>query len=143
MGIWTFWLVLAVGLLIAELFTLSLTCLYVGLGAACGMFACLLGGGWIASTLTFLIATTILYLSTIKLRHNIVNRLHRDQQTVATGMDALCGRTGVVEVTDRPRIRIDGDIWQVENSDPDSPLHTGDKVKVISYESNTLKVKPL
>lgn len=141
MGLWTFWLVLAVGLLVAELFSQSLTCLYVGVGAACAMTACLLGGGWLASTVTFVASTAILYFSTIKLRRRLLARLHHTAEKTATGMDALVGRTAEVKVTDRPRVRIDGDVWAVRSAAPGVGVAEGDKVRVVGYDSIVLIVE--
>ena len=60
MGLWSFWLILAVGFLVAELLTMSTTCLYVGTGALVAMVCALLGGEWIATIITFVAATAIL-----------------------------------------------------------------------------------
>lgn len=142
MELWAFWLVLAVGLLVAELFSQSLTCLYVGLGAACGMAACLLGGGWPASVLTFVASTVILYFSTMKWRRHLLDRLHRTADTGATGMDAIVGRMAVVNVTDRPRVRIDGDTWSVKSARPGEKLSEGQRVRIVGYDSIILIAEP-
>lgn len=142
MALWTFWLILAVGLLTAEIFTQSLTCLYVGIGAACAMTACLLGCAWPGALVTFLLSTTILYFATIKLRRKILYHLHNPHRHTATGMDALIGKRGNVEVTDRPRMRIDGDVWQVKSQDG-ATLQDGDQVEVVDYDSAVLIVTPI
>ena len=114
MGLWSFWLILGVGFLIAEVFTLSATCLYIGIGAAAAMLCALLGGGWIATIITFVASTVILYLATFHWRTRLMRCLHKGASHGATGMDALIGRTGTVYMTDDcMRMRIDGVYLQV------------------------------
>lgn len=142
MGIWSFWLILGVGFLIAELMTLSTTCLYVGIGALCAMVAALIGGEWIATILTFVVATTILYLATFHWRHRLVDYLHKGSRHTATGMDALIGRTGVAfEALDCMRMKIDGDVWQIRPANKEYILQDGDEVRVVGYDSIILSVE--
>lgn len=143
MGTWSFWLILGVGFLIAEVLTLSTTCLYLGLGALAAMCAALLGGDWLASIITFIVATALLYLLTYRWRHRIVRSLHKGGGHTATGMDALIGRTSTVEKTDTLRIRVDGDLWQVRPASADVRLRPGEKVRVVGYDSIILSVEPL
>ena len=75
MGLWSFWLILGVGFLIAELLTMSTTCLYIGLGAFIAMIIAFAGGEWVETIVTFVAATTILYLATYHWRNRIVRFL--------------------------------------------------------------------
>ncbi|MDE6076552.1 MAG: hypothetical protein K2G29_02365 [Muribaculaceae bacterium] len=72
MGIWSLWLFVGAGFLIAELLTLSTTCLYVGLGALIAMCAAFLGGDWLATIITFVASTTLLSVTTFRGRHRLV-----------------------------------------------------------------------
>lgn len=142
MGLWTFWLILAVGFLIGEVFTLSTTCLYIGVGAVAAMVCALLGGEWIATIITFTGATIILYLATFRWRKQIVGHLHKDAPAIATGMDALIGRTGTLTAaSDSLRMRIDGDVWQVRPLNQKQTLQPGDNVRVVGYDSIILTVE--
>lgn len=144
MGIWSFWLILGVGFLVAELMTLSTTCLYVGIGALAAMVAALLGGEWMATIITFLVATTILYLATYHWRHRLIGCLHKGSRHAATGMDALIGRTGTAfEAIDCMRMRIDGDIWQIRPANQEDILQDGDEVRVVGYDSIILSVEKI
>ncbi|MDE6017463.1 MAG: NfeD family protein [Muribaculaceae bacterium] len=144
MGIWSFWLILGVGFLVAELMTLSTTCLYVGIGALAAMVAALLGGEWMATIITFLVATTILYLATYHWRHRLIGCLHKGSRHAATGMDALIGRTGTAfEAIDCMRMRIDGDIWQIRPANHEDILQDGDEVRVVGYDSIILSVEKI
>lgn len=143
MGIWSFWLILGVGFLIAEVLTLSTTCLYIGVGALIAMCASFLGAEWLATIITFIVATTLLYLLTYRWRGKLLKTLHKGAEHTATGMDALIGRTGQVEIADMPRVRIDGDNWQVRPTHHDVTLHQGDTVRVVGYDSIILSVEPV
>lgn len=145
MGIWSFWLILAVGFLIAEVFTLSATCLYIGIGALAAMVCALLGGGWLPTIITFVGATAILYFATYHWRHRLIRCLHKGTEgSSATGMDALIGRTGtVMAAPDCLRMRIDGDIWQIRPAKHVLELLPGQQVRVVGYDSIILTVEPL
>ena len=142
MGIWSFWLILGVGFLIAEVLTLSLTCLYIGIGALAAVVAAFLGADWLGTIITFTAATAFLYALTYRWRQRLLKALHKGADHTATGMDALIGRTGTVEMSDMARVRIDGDSWQVRPVHRDMTLHPGENVRVVGYDSIILTVEP-
>lgn len=142
MGLWSFWLILGVGFLVAELLTMSTTCLYVGTGALAAMSCALLGGDWIPTIITFVAATGILYACTYRMRNRLVKALHKGSEHAPTGMDALIGRTGtVVQASDCLRMRIDGDVWQVRPAKRDTTIAAGEEVRVVGYDSIILTVE--
>lgn len=142
MGLWSFWLILGVGFLIAEVLTMSTTCLYVGTGALAAMVAALLGGEWLVTIVTFVVFTSLLYVTTYRWRHRLVKVLNKGSEHGATGMDALIGRTGIVfEAPDCLRMRIDGDVWQVRSAKRNMPIFPGEEVRVVGYESIILAVE--
>lgn len=144
MGLWSLWLIIGVGFLVAEILTMSTTCLYVGLGALVAMCAAFLGGEWLATIITFVASTALLYVATFRWRHRLVNTLHKSADHAATGMDALIGRTGTVfKAADSLRMKIDGDVWQVRPADRDITLNPGEEVRVIGYDSIILKVNKI
>ncbi len=144
MGLWSFWLILAIGFLIIEVLSMSTTCLYIGLGALAAMICAFLGGEWIATILTFVIATALLYLVTYRWHKKLITYLHKGVPEVPTGMDALIGRTGtVISSPDSLRMRIDGDVWQVRPSNSAVTLRPGDRVRVVGYDSIILTVELL
>ncbi len=139
MGLWSFWLILGVGFLVAELLTMSTTCLYVGTGALAAMVAALLGGEWLVTIVTFVAFTALLYAFTYRWRSRLVKALHKGAEHTATGMDALIGRTGIViDAPDCLRMKIDGDVWQVRPAKHGAPLRAGEEVRVVGYESIVL-----
>ena len=142
MGLWSFWLILGVGFLVAELLTMSTTCLYVGTGALAAMVCALLGGDWIPTIITFVVSTALLYAMTYRWRTRLVKALHKGAEHTATGMDALIGRTGtVMQAPDCLRMRIDGDVWQVRPAKHGAPIAAGEEVRVVGYDSIILSVE--
>lgn len=144
MGLWSFWLILGAGFLVAELLTLSTTCLYVGIGALAAMVAALIGGDWVVTLVTFVAFTALLYAFTYRWRKSLVKALHKGAEHTATGMDALIGRTGtVIKAPDCLRMRIDGDIWQVRPAKHGYPIQPGEEVRVVGYDSIILTVEAI
>ncbi len=144
MGLWSFWLILAVGFFAIELLTMSTVCPYVGAGALAAMICAILGGEWIAAILTFGISTILLYLLTYKWRKTLITSLHRTSQPTLTGMDAIIGRTGrLVSFPDSLRVKIDGDTWKVRPVEEEIHLSAGEAVRVVAYDSIILVVEPL
>ena len=142
MGLWSFWLILSVILLVTELLTLSTSFLYLGIGALAAMVCALAGGDWIPTIITFVVSTGILYLVTYRWRKNLVKSLHRGSGHAVTGMDALIGRTGkVIEAPDSLRIRIDGDVWKIVPAKNSAPIAAGENVRVVGYDSIILTVE--
>ncbi|MDO4334761.1 MAG: NfeD family protein [Bacteroidales bacterium] len=141
MGIWSLWLILGVGFLIAEVLTMSTTCLYIGTGALAAMCGAFLGLGWTGTIVTFVVATVLLYLLTYRWRGKLLRALHKGARHTATGMDALIGRTGTVELADTFRMRIDGDKWQIRPAHPEVKLRAGEEVRVVGYDSIILSVE--
>ena len=141
MGLWSFWLILGVGFLIVEVLTMSTTCLYIGLGALVSMIVALSGGEWTITIIAFVVATVVLYLATYHWRGRIIKFLHRGSGHDATGMDALIGRTGRVIVSDRIRMRIDGDTWEIRPVRSDMTLLPDEEVRVVGYDSIVLSVE--
>ncbi len=126
----------------AELLTMSTTCLYVGTGALASMVAALLGGGWLETIVTFVVFTGLLYALTYRWRNHLIKALHKGSEHTATGMDALIGRTGtVVAASDCLRLKIDGDVWQVRAAKHGAPLQPGEEVRVVGYDSIILTVE--
>lgn len=85
MGIWSFWLIVAVVFMIAEVLVLSLTCMYIAIGAIAGMMCSLLGGGWTVSIIVFVVSTALLYAVTYKYRKKLLHYLHKGRPTPLPG----------------------------------------------------------
>lgn len=143
MGIWSFWLILAIGFFISEVFTLSLTCLYIGIGALAATVSAIAGCEWTGSIIAFLVATFVVFMLTFHWRETILQRLHKNPaSSYATGMESLIGRTGKVEqLNGKLKVRIDGDIWDVAPSDSGKTLLPDSQVRITGYDSIVLKAE--
>jgi membrane protein implicated in regulation of membrane protease activity len=141
MDLWLIWLVVAVALGIAEIFTLT---------AALGV----VGG---AAVITAVFATTGLPLSVqfvvfaavttagLGLVRPVVLRHMRQPQSQLFGVDALIGRRGYVvqEVSERDgRIRIGGEEWTARPFDDSLVIPVGAAVDVMRISGTTAFVYP-
>ena len=143
MVIWIFWLVLGAAFMIVEVMSLSMLCMYAGIGSFAATGCALAGYGWTTCITVFLIVTVVLYLATYRWRGRLLSALHKGARHTGTGMDALIGRTGIVEVSDQYRVRIDGDCWPVRPAAKNGELIPGETVRVVGYDSIVLSVEPI
>lgn len=138
---WVGWFSVAVLLAIAEMLSLDLVLLMLGLGAAGGGVAALLGAPfWLSMLVAVIVSMGTLTL----VRPAMVARLHRGTDLV-TGHAALVGTTAVVvdEVTDLSgRIRLSGELWSARCYDPSETIAPGQKVRVFEIDGATAVVHP-
>jgi membrane protein implicated in regulation of membrane protease activity len=141
---WLLWLLAAVALLIAEMFTggFWLACVAVGCAVA-GVVGLLPFGGLVLQTISFAGASL---LSLLGLRP-VLNRrfLPSGAPQLRTGVDALLGKTGYVTERIAPghragRVIVEGEDWRAVALD-DSVMETGTRVSVIQVEGTTLTVE--
>ena len=137
--VYYFYLIVAVGCFIGELFTMdfSLTCIGLGLlGAALGAWMSL----GLGSQVTLFVCISL--LSFISVRPLAKKWLYMHTKNVKTNVDALIGRTvTVLTAPDQEhigRVQTDGDNWRAFFKDS---AKEGDKVIVEKMEGNTLFVK--
>jgi len=144
MDVWLVWLLLAVMLGVAELFTLSAALGLLGGAAAITAGAAALGAPVPVQLLVFVAgsATAIWLVRPIVLRH-----LHSAPEQ-RFGVDALVGRTAQVvrEVSSQGgTVRIDGEEWSARPCDPHDPAYVipaGATVSVMAIRGATALVYP-
>ncbi|TDQ48783.1 NfeD family protein [Actinorugispora endophytica] len=141
MPLWVVWLVVAVALGVAELFTLTLA---LGLLAAAALVAGVagaLGLGLVPQVLAFT-ATAAAGLLVVR----PIARRHMTQPPILrSGTDALVGRSALVleEVTgDGGRIRLSGEEWSARALDESLTIPPGVHVDVMEIEGATAVVYP-
>lgn len=142
MEIYVVWLIVALVLLIVELFTASFGVVCFSFGAAAAGLAAYLG---LATVWQLLIFSVVSFIAFVFIRPLVVKFLLKKKDEVLTNADAVVGRIGVVteEINadkNTGRIKIDGDDWKAESSEN---IAVGEKVEVMSRESIILNVKPL
>ena len=136
---WVIWVVIAVMLVIIEMFSLELVLLMFAVGALAAGAASALGAPvWLAVLVFAVVSTALLAL----LRPSLVERLH-DGPTLTQGHDAQVGRTAVVvEPVDRfnGRVRLAGELWSARADLDDAVFDTDTDVSVVRIEGATAVV---
>jgi membrane protein implicated in regulation of membrane protease activity len=141
---WIFWLVLGVGLIIAEVFTLGFVLLWFGIGAIAAAFVGLLGGGFLLQFLVFAIVSIAL---TAMSRTIFTKYLpHRDEDTVKMGVDSLPGQIGTVTIASKGAlkegaVKVYGSTWTAYPIDGETELTEGEKVEVVSVKGSSIYVR--
>ncbi|HLU96841.1 MAG TPA: NfeD family protein [Thermobifida alba] len=141
MPVWVVWLIAAVALGVAELFTLTLA---LGLLAAAALVAGVAGAvgvGLSGQILAFLAASAagLLVIRPIARRHMAQPPLLR------SGAEALVGRSALVveEITaDGGRIKLSGEEWSARCLDETRHIPAGARVDVMEIEGATAVVYP-
>lgn len=136
---WVTWLGAGVLLAIVELLSLDLVLLMFAIAAFAAAIASALGAPvWLAIAVFAVVALAMIFL----VRPPLVERLHAGP-TLATGHDALPGRTAVVvEPVDGRggRIQLAGELWSARSDDADDTFDTGTEVLVTRIDGATAVV---
>lgn len=140
---WHVWAILALLMLIAEIFVPGFFLFCLGIGALGASAAAAMGFGAAVQLVVFSILSLIAFFT---IRPLMMKRLWKGGDH-KTNTDALIGRKARVTQEFEPglrlgRVAVDGDDWRAECT-TDRPLHTGDIVRIIRVDSNTLVVEPL
>ncbi len=134
------WVVMAILLAIAEIFTSGFFLICFGVGAAIAAAAGFFGFAPLLQFGTFLVASAVVLL----LLRPFANRVSNpDAPTV--GIDRLLGKQGIVlETIDPARgigvVRVDHEPWSADSVDG-TPIAAGTMVQVIRIEGTHLKVR--
>ena len=141
MNAWLIWLILAIGLGIAEVFTLTFV---LGLLAVAALVAALLGaiGVPVAVQIIGFIATAA---AGIYLVRPLMQRQMRSSPGTKSGAEALVGRSAVVlqEVDgERGRVKLSGEEWSARCMDEDLVIPVGTRVDVVEIDGATAVVYP-
>lgn len=140
---WQWWIGLAIILTIAEIFVpgFFLVCLGIGCvgAAAADVFGFEAGVQLVAFSAFSLFAF-------FTVRPLLMKRMWNTRE-VRTNMDALVGQQGRVTQDFEPALRLGrvaaaGDDWRAECIN-DHPLRTGDLIRIVRVDSNTLIVEPI
>ena len=141
---WILWLVLGVGLIIAEVFTLGFVLLWFGVGAIAAAFVGLLGGGFLLQFLVFAIVSIALTAMSRTIFANYLT--HRDEDTVKMGVDSLPGQIGMVTVGSKGAlnegaVKVYGSTWTAFPIDGETELTEGEKVEVVNVKGSSIYVR--
>ncbi len=134
---WIWWLLAAVVLIVAELFTGTFVLLMLGTGALAASLAGLAGApGW----LMVLVFAVVSALSLAVVRPWINKRFSKGKEmglSVIEGADVL-----VVERIDRDHgmVKIEGELWRARPYDVGQTYEPGERVRVVKVDGATALV---
>jgi membrane protein implicated in regulation of membrane protease activity len=141
--LWAAWLVLAVGLGVAELVSLDLILLMMAVGALVGALVALVGAPLILQVLLAAGASAAMLLL---VRPSLVARLHSGPDLVS-GHNRLVGQQGLVteelSALTPGRVRIGGEIWSACPYDEGLTIPPGATVEVFAIRGATAYVHPV
>ncbi len=137
-------MVLGVGLIIAEIFTLGFVLLWFGIGAVAAAFVGLLGGGMLLQFLVFAIISIALTAMSRTIFANYFS--HSDTDRVKTGVEALPGKIGTVTAASKGAlsegaVKVYGSTWTAFPVDGESELIEGEKVEVVEVRGSSIYVR--
>ena len=141
---WIFWLVLGVGLIIAEVFTLGFVLFWFGVGAIAAALVGLLGGGFLLQFLVFAIVSIGLTAMSRTIFAKYLG--HRDEDAVKMGVDSLPGQVGTVTVGSKGAlkegaVKVYGSTWTAFPIDGETDLTEGEKVEVVVVKGSSIYVR--
>jgi membrane protein implicated in regulation of membrane protease activity len=141
---WIIWLVVAVGLILAEIFTLGFVLFWFGIGALAAAVAAFfgMGAGWQFA------AFAVVSIALTAMSRTIFARYlpHADGSSVKYGMDSLPGKIGTVSgaskgALNEAAVKVFGSTWTAYPIDRDVELTEGEKVEVVEVRGSSIYVK--
>ena len=141
---WILWLVLAVGLIIAEIFTLGFVLLWFGIGALAAALVGFIGLGLGWQFLTFAVVSIAL---TVMSRTILAKYFaHGENDRMKSGVDSLPGKVGTVTIASKGAlnegaVKVYGSTWTAYPMDGDGTLIEGEKVEVVEVRGSSIYVR--
>jgi membrane protein implicated in regulation of membrane protease activity len=142
--VWILWLLLSVGLIIAEIFTLGFVLFWFGIGALAAAIVAFfgLGLGWQFAVF----AVTSIALTAMS--RTLFARYLPHGNSVKSGVDALPGKIGTVSTAsdgalNEAAVKVFGSTWTAYPIDGESTLIKGEKVEVVEVRGSSIYVRHL
>lgn len=144
--LWILWLVIGVGLIIAEIFTLGFVLLWFGVGAIAAALVGLLGGGFLLQFLVFAVVSIALTLMSRTIFAKYFS--HSDADRMKSGVDALPGKVGTVTAAssgalNEGAVKVFGSTWTAFPIDDETLLIEGEKVEVVEVRGSSVYVRKI
>ncbi|SHM50686.1 NfeD family protein [Cryptosporangium aurantiacum] len=140
MSAWLIWLIVAVGLLVAEIFSLDLVLVMFASGALAAAVAAGVGSPLLVQALVFALVSVA---SLVVARPLAKRRLEVAQDPVKHGIDAIRGADALVlEQVDEHHglVKIGGEQWTARAFDGTQVIEPGQKVQVVEVKGATALV---
>lgn len=142
MEVWHIWIIVALVLVIVEIFTSGFAVICLAVGAVGGSIVAACDCSFKIQLLAFAIASFIALL----LVRPLLLRFFPKEEKVKTNANAMVGRRGVVcndiEGVEGGRVMIDGVDWKARSVDGED-IAQGEKVEIVEIDSIVLIVKKL
>src|SRR3954453_18521138 len=143
---WILWLVVAVGLIVAEIFTLGFVLFWFGIGALAAALVAFLGfgAGW-----QFAAFAVVSIALTAMSRTIFATYLpHNDGDVFKSGIDSLPGQIGTVSSASKgalneAAVKVFGSTWTAYPVDGDFELAEGEKEEGAGVRGSSIYVRPL
>ena len=141
---WILWLILGVGLIIAEIFTLGFVLFWFGIGALAAAAVGFLGFGLIWQFLAF--AGVSIGLTAMSRTIFAKYLPHGDGNAVKTAVDSLPGKVGTVTTASKGAlqegaVKVFGSTWTAYPVDGEAELIEGQKVEVVEVKGSSIYVR--
>lgn len=142
--LWHVWVIAALALFIAEMFTAGFAVVCFSLGALAAALAAGLGCPVLWQVVVFAVCS---FLAFLYVRPFVLRTFFKPREGAKTNAEALVGRKGRVSTAINPekgagRVALDGDDWKAVSADG-SPIAKGEAVEITAVEGVTLTVKPI
>lgn len=143
---WVLWIILGVGLIIAEIFTLGFVLFWFGIGALAAAFVGFLGFGLLWQFLAFALVSIGLTAMSRTIFANYFS--HGDADAVKTGIDALPGQIGTVTsdskgALNEAAVKVYGSTWTAFPVNDNEILTEGEKVEVVRVQGSSIYVRKI
>jgi membrane protein implicated in regulation of membrane protease activity len=141
---WILWVIVGVGLIIAEIFTLGFVMFWFGIGAFVGALVGFLGFGFGWQFLAFALVSIVLTAMSRTIFANYFSLNEAD--SIKTGVDSLPGQIGTVSSASKGAlhegaVKVFGSTWTAFPIDEESPLIEGEKVEVVQVKGSSIYVR--
>ncbi len=143
---WILWIILGIGLIIAEIFTFGFVLFCFGIGAIGAALAAWLGFGFGSQFLVFAAISIVLTVMSRTIFANYFR--HGDNDLVKTGIDSLPGKVGTVTISSQGAlnegaVKVFGSTWTAFPIDEGAVLLEGEKVEVVNVEGSSIYVRKI
>jgi membrane protein implicated in regulation of membrane protease activity len=138
--VWIVWLIAAVALGVAEIFSGTLILIMLSAGAVGGALTAALGAPVWAQGLIFALVSA---LALVGLRPTLQRHIHTTADSAPMGLEAIEGSPGLVLERvdmDHGLIKIDGELWSARPYDASQTFDPGERVRVIEVRGATALV---
>jgi inner membrane protein len=144
--LWILWLVIGIGLILAEVFTLGFVLLWFGIGAIAAAVVGMAGGGFFFQFLVFAIISVALTVMSRTIFSNFFAT--GGGHTHKMGIESLPGKIGKVSTAssgalNEGAVKVFGSEWTAFPIDHDTHLIEGQKVEIVEVKGSAVYVRPV